>query len=62
MFVLPGGEQALLSDGRFDPSGRFLAWGNRNGEVVLCDLVQVQSELKALGIKWITIQMNPKRE
>jgi len=37
---------------RFSADGRYLAWGNPDGSVSLCDLPEVQRRLTALGLGW----------
>jgi hypothetical protein len=36
----------------FDPAGRFLVWGGRDGSVVVCRLDPVRARLTPLGLGW----------
>jgi WD40 repeat protein len=42
----------LLGSPAFDPSGRWLAWGNPDGTVSLCDLEEVRAQLKRSRLTW----------
>ncbi|MCI0622986.1 MAG: serine/threonine-protein kinase [Acidobacteria bacterium] len=42
---------------QFDPTGRFLAWGNQDGSVSLCDLSEIQHRLGEYGV---TVDIAPK--
>ncbi len=37
---------------RFDPSGRWLAWGNAAGVVSLCDLDEIRCQFARAGLGW----------
>jgi hypothetical protein len=36
----------------FSRDGRFLAWGNADGSVTVCNLEEVQRRLKEVGLGW----------
>ncbi len=36
----------------FSRDGRFVAWGNANGTVTVCNLVEMQSRLAEIGLGW----------
>ena len=45
-------EQPISLMASFSMSGNYLAWGNGNGTVTVCDLEQVRARLAALGLGW----------
>ena len=36
----------------FNAAGNHLAWGNRDGSVIVCDFHEVQRKLAAIGLGW----------
>jgi WD40 repeat protein len=48
--VLLDGDAVRTGDATFNRQGTLLAWGNADGSVSVCDLVRIDSELKALGL------------
>jgi hypothetical protein len=43
-----------LDDGRFDRTGRLLAWGNYDGSVIVLDLDEIRARLGEVGMGWDT--------
>ncbi|PWT79508.1 MAG: hypothetical protein C5B44_06770 [Acidobacteria bacterium] len=47
-----GLDSELLLAPCFDSTGRWLAWGNMDGTVSVCDLKEVRDQLGRLGLGW----------
>ncbi len=49
-FSLLAAPMTSASNCRFDPTGRWFAWGNRDGTVTLCDIDEVFDRLERAGL------------
>ncbi len=50
--VSVGMDSGMMLRAEFDQAGRWLAWGNKDGSVSLCNLAEMRSQLSRFGLVW----------